>query len=524
MAEAFYSTDRISIVNLSATDAADEAAFLESAGFRELAAQYFKYLAMSDIGTFRWLTRGRQLEEMVPDTAQLARQLLTQDVREIYSPAFDEANRIRALYLTEDLYNFWRSRQRIGLVQQADRPLTQADEAYQKLVQKIYHTAKWKLQGEQPLVLRQLSPELQVLARIKTCRWAMPQAMPTMKGIPFVTQLLLKTPLYFSPAPAGPVYPLRPAAQDPLRSVMDGKREWFCYPLKTAGCVGFVYFHRDWFAPACALADLFPLADEAQCRRRPDFLILYGLKGQPAGFYLHQDHNLPIGWAGEEAALADPRLLKSLVDQMLDRCLDPVQAQPVSGTLAEFYFADESCRRLWVAGQDQEAVSAFLGALKQTALSADGPKRLAAIHVVFHGRGYLDSDEPRVAGWGAAVGAIGRCGELRGTLSFVDRERGIFYGPTDQDTAVLPIGSLQDVTTRYPLDLAVALDGRTRTLHRFRKASRAMNAFLAPDQQREGSQAIFARMLKDRVWLAGGAGSPEDAAAVYAAMIGGKQK
>ena len=40
--------------------------------------------------------------------------------------------------------------------------------------------------------------------------------------------------------------------------------------------LAFIYFHRDFISSAVSLANLFELANEDECRKKPDLICLFG--------------------------------------------------------------------------------------------------------------------------------------------------------------------------------------------------------------------------------------------------------
>lgn len=199
MREPFYMVNDTVILNFSSEYHQSLEQLVSSEGFKMFLARYLKDLAIRDIITFKWLTKSRKLEEMVAEIVVLAKQLLVLEIDEIYNPLVEFLNRTKTLFVLEDAYNYWRSKQRFSVVNASNEnryfnSFIEADSKFNQLVLQLYRILKEKLQGKTNIVYHQLQAGTGGGCIIKHYKWQPPAGYNFLKNIVFLNMVILKTP------------------------------------------------------------------------------------------------------------------------------------------------------------------------------------------------------------------------------------------------------------------------------------------------------------------------------------------
>ncbi|MBR0385719.1 MAG: hypothetical protein IJI05_04145, partial [Erysipelotrichaceae bacterium] len=283
MREAFYMNDRTVILNYSKGYYQNMEDLLNSEGFTMFISNYLKYLAVNHIRTYAWLTNGRGEEEMCKELVYITKQLLVLNPEEIFKPLMEDVNRMRALFIVEDAYNFWRRKQRFSIVNSTSSQslafgsFMDADAHYNQLVLSLYRICEEKLQGHQNRVYRQLQAGTNASCVVQNYRWKVLPGYSNLKGIPFINTVMLRTPIILHPESNKRTGTFEETDVNPLRNSRINYNDYFCFPIKVSDLLCFVYFHRDFMANGLSLANLFELATEEDCvQRKPDLLCIFG--------------------------------------------------------------------------------------------------------------------------------------------------------------------------------------------------------------------------------------------------------
>ena len=200
MREPFYMVDDTVILNFSSEYHQSLDQLVSSDGFKLFLERYLKDLAVRDIITFEWLTKSRKLEEMVNEIVVLTKQLLVLDIDEIYNPLVDVLNRTKTLFVLEDAYNYWRSKQRFSLINASSGNLSfnsfiEVDSKYNQLILQLYRTCQKKLRNKKSNVYRQLQAGTNGGCVIKRYKLALFNGYTFLKNVMFINTIVLKTPM-----------------------------------------------------------------------------------------------------------------------------------------------------------------------------------------------------------------------------------------------------------------------------------------------------------------------------------------
>ena len=87
---------------------------------------------------------------------------------------------------------------------------------------------------------------------------------------------MLRTPMILHPKSNKRTGMFTETDVNPITYFTGSDEEWFCFPCKIGTLLAFVYFHRDFISSAVSLGNLFELATEDECRKKPDLICLFG--------------------------------------------------------------------------------------------------------------------------------------------------------------------------------------------------------------------------------------------------------
>jgi len=500
MQQTFYMNERTAIINFSAAYYADPEQLLSSDGFTEFLSRYLKDLAVRDIGLYTWLTRGRQLEEMTKDMVRLTKQLMILDVDDIMDPMVDELNRMRALFVVEDAYNYWRQKQRYSIVgassssSLAFTSFIDADTRYNQLIIQIYRTCEQKLQGRTNSVYRQLQAGTNASLVTLNYRWAIPAGYNALKGIPFISTIMLRTPIMLHPLSNKREGFFTQRDTNPVKDLHINAQEWFCYPAKVGRLLCYVFFHRDFIASATALANLFDLATDAECsHQKPDLICIFGNPDEKDECTFHHDveNDIWVGSVSYDRKIEYFGYLKKMILTLHNVAQMAHGWLPIHGSMVDIYLRSGDHRSIVMIGDSGAGKSETIEALRKLSADTFGPEQITRMDIVFDDMGTLHQADGRIVAQGTEIGAFIRMDDLDKRTAYRDLERTIFMNPESTTNArlVLPVSSYQLITTDHPVDMVLYANNYEdkRGVHRFAGFEQAKEVFIRGRRMAKGT-------------------------------------
>ena len=261
MKESFYMSNNVVVLDFSSEYFQNVQELVSSNGFKVFIERYFKDLAINDINMFSWLTNNRSLDEMVKDVVKLTKSLLVLDVDDIFNNEYDQINRIKALYIVENAYNFWRRKQRFSYINVSTNKLSftsfmELDSKFNQLVLNLYRSCEEKLQGYSNKVYRQLQAGTNASFVVKKYRFQLANKYSFLKNVLFVNTVMLRTPIIFHSESNKRVGTFQQLQQFPVNPASFSSQNWFCYPCFVGKLLCYVYFHRDYCPSGIFLSNL----------------------------------------------------------------------------------------------------------------------------------------------------------------------------------------------------------------------------------------------------------------------------
>ncbi|MBQ7223891.1 MAG: phosphoenolpyruvate carboxykinase (ATP) [Erysipelotrichaceae bacterium] len=492
MREELYITDKNAILNYSAAFYQNAEELLNGEGFRLFMENYLKNLAIRDIKVFSWLTKGRSMEDMIPELILVTKQLLVLDVDEIYSTLLFSPNRLKALYIVEDAYNYWRRKERFAIVNStssnslAFNSFIDADTRYNWIILQIYRTCEEKLQGRKNRIYRQLQAGTNACAVLQTYRWKTFPGYGVLKSIPFITTVMLRTPILLHTVSNKREGFFEEVDYNPIRNCSVNQKDWLCYPIKVGRMLCYVYFHRDFISSAISLSNLFEIATEEEClKNQPDLIVLFGNRDHKDACVFNYDSENDV-WVGSVSYSSKIEYFGYLKKMILT--LHNVRAMqhgslPLHGSMIDIFFKNNQRKTMIMIGDSGAGKSETIEAIKTLNQDIIGDLKISRMDVVFDDMGsmYIEQDG-HVYASGTEIGAFVRLDDLAKGTAYRDMERTIFFNPESSVNArlVSSISSYEMVSSHHPIDMVLYANNYDDKVgvHRFATYKEAKKVFI----------------------------------------------
>jgi len=464
MRDFLYMGSNVVVMNFSAEYAGNAMDLVASKGFKVFLERYLKDLAIRNIKAYEWVTRSHLMEEMIAELVKLTKQLLVLDIDEIYNPLVDSLNRQKALYIVEDAYNYWRSKQRFSIVNVSNSPLSftnfiEADGNYNQAVLTVYRTCEEKLQGKKNRVYRQLQAGTNTSCVVKNYKWDAPYGYTFLKSIPFVNTVMLRTPIMFHSKSNKRTGIFQQADVNPVKTISMNNQEWLCFPIKVSGLLCFVYFHRDFMANGMCLANLFEIASEEECTNaKPDLVVLFGNQDErDEGTFFHDEiNNIWVGSISHDWKVEYFGYMKKIILTLHNLAKMTAGALPIHGSMMEIYFKNGKKKSLILIGDSGAGKSETIEAVKFLSANDTGEDKIEKIDVIFDDMGSLKVVDGQVVANGTEIGAFVRLDDLDKRTAYQDLERTIFLNPERSNSRLVnPIASYELVSANHQVDMVL---------------------------------------------------------------------
>ena len=282
MKDAIYIKKQTAVLNFSTFFPTTSEEFLSSDGFRVIAKHYLLDLQKRDQVSFNWLVEDNSIDDFIPKMVRFLKLLLVLDLSEFTQSEKRDIYRVGKL--VEDFYNYWRNIQRVSTIKLSSSSSGQvsnfidADTRFNSLIISTYRAFQEKIQGYKNKVYRQLQAGTNASMILRDVKWDMPSGYETLKGIPFVDSILLRTPLLLHPEGTKRYGSFILSDVNAFNQLKLNRHEWFCYPAKVGELLIFIYVHFDFSFSGITNANLFELASPSEIvNRKPDGIVLFGL-------------------------------------------------------------------------------------------------------------------------------------------------------------------------------------------------------------------------------------------------------
>lgn len=473
----------MALINFSKSYYTTTDELISSDSFDTFLTAFLKDYELSNPRMFRWFTRELPLDAVKSDTKRLMKVLMVLDLQEVHHPLVKENEKL--LSVVEDAYRFWRNMQRYSFIQTSSRKgleysnFIEADNNYNQMVLNMYRTIQQKIQGSKNRVYRQLQAGTNASFVLSRYNWNIPAEYETLRSIPFINTILLRTPLIIHTKSNKRTGMFSECMTNPIFDFIKGDEEWFCFPCKVGKLLTFFYFHRDYTPSAVALSNLFELADESECiNHKPDCIVLFG---NPDGkkdttFYHDVHHDIWVGKVSYDDVIHYFGYTKKMCLTLHNLCMMEKGWLPIHGAMINLHLKDGSTKGLMFIGDSGAGKSETI-----EALSAVAKDEIVSSEIVFDDMGSIHLENGMIKAQGTEIGAFVRLDDLDKGTAYRDIDRSVFFNPENTNARiVIPAAPHSVVVDSHPVDMVIYANNYDdkRGLHRFMDKEEAKTTFL----------------------------------------------
>lgn len=472
MKETLYLNNDLAIVNFSAGYATTGDQLLNSSTFSNYVHNFIDYLKENNEDLYYYAVGGKTAREATVDLLRLFRMMRIFKIDEIESSYLNDKGRL--LEFLEEMYNFWKKHQRFSVVTVGtasalqDISFVTADSNFNNMVLTLYRNLEESLMGRKNRVYRQMQAGTNAAIAVSVKQPKLSNTYDALKDIPFITSIMLRTPMILHPKSNKRTGMFTETDVNPITYFTGSDEEWFCFPCKIGTLLAFVYFHRDFISSAVSLGNLFELATEDECRKKPDLICLFGNQDDKNETVFHYDATDDI-WVG--SLTYDEKI--EYFGYMKKMCLTLHNLRkmqhgwlPIHGAFVNITLHNGKRKGIMLMGDSGAGKSESIEALKIA-----GKDVIKDIEVVFDDMGTIHIEDGVPYGQGTEIGAFIRLDDLDPGTPYRDMDRSIFMNPESSNNArvITPAAPYEVVAMNHKIDLFAYANNYDNEsgLHRF---------------------------------------------------------
>ena len=485
MKEAYYYRDGKVILNYSKKYVTSMHDIVSTEIFEGFLNEFLEHLEKSHNELYRFLKDNTPEDsDVTKEIINVVRSLLISNPEDIDHPFAKKPRWF--LEVIEAAYRFWRRTERYSVLYTTNEEGFQiqnfldADNRVNDVVLSFYREVQQKMQGTSNRVFRQLQAGTNASMLLSYYKWDIPEGYEELSGIPFVNEILLRTPLLLHSKFNKRTNTFIDAEYNPVKDFAKGEEEWVCYPAKVGSLLIYAFFHRDFVTSAVAIANLFELADKKESiSRKPDAIMLFG---NPDGkddttFYYDETNDI---WVGKNSAKPEIEYFgytKKSILTLHNLVMMQKGWLPIHGAMVNVVLKDGKKKGIVIMGDSGAGKSETLEALNVMASDL-----IDYQETVFDDMGTLHIDEEgNIRAEGTEVGAFVRLDDLDKGTAYRDMDRSIFFNPEKSNArVVLPAAPYHVVVKDHPIDCFLYANNYTdkRGLHFFGDKEEAKQVFI----------------------------------------------
>lgn len=455
MKETLYLNKNLAIINYSASYSRTYDSFMNSSTFRNFVRIYIDYLKEFDEDIYYYALNGKNPREACFELCKLFRQLTILNLDEIDSDYLNDRGKL--LNFIEELYNYWKEHQRFAIINSGKGNAVQessfidADTGFNDLIRGLYRKIEQKVQGRSNRVFRQLQAGTNACVALRSNPSKLSAKYDVLKGIPFIDSVMLRTPMILHPRSNKRTGSFEERMDNPIHTFTGNKDTWFVYPCKIGSLLAFLYIHRDFIASGIALANLFELANEDECKRKPDLICLFGNEDglNECTFHHDKEESLWVGCVSYNERIEYFGYLKKMSLTLHNLAMMDKGWLPIHGAFVNVTLKSGKRKGIMLMGDSGAGKSESIEALK-----AMGNEKIRNIEVVFDDMGSIHLEDGIPYGQGTEIGAFIRLDDLDKGTPYRDMDRSIFMNPDSLNARVItPAAPYEVVATNHKIDM-----------------------------------------------------------------------
>lgn len=454
MKDAIYIKKQTAVLNFSTFFPTTSEEFLSSDGFRVIAKHYLLDLEKRDQVSFAWLVEKDSIEDFIPKMIRYLKLLLVLDLSEFTQSESKDIYRVGRL--VEDFYNYWRNLQRVSTIKLSSSSSGQvsnfidADTRFNSLIISTYRAFQEKIQGYKNKVYRQLQAGTNASMVLRDVKWDMPLGYETLKGIPFVDSILLRTPLLLHPEGTKRYGSFILSDVNPFEQLKLNRHEWFCYPAKVGELLIFVYVHFDFSFSGITNANLFELASPSEIiNRKPDGIVLFGLddKSEESTYSYDSTNDFWVAKVPYMTKIEYYGYMKKMVLTMHNAIMMKKKWLPIHGSMINIHFKGRAPIGVVFMGDSGAGKSETIEAMQLL-----NHPELVSMDVIFDDMGSFHIENGKLVAQGTEIGAFIRLDDLDKGSPYKTMDRSIFMNPESVNArVVIPVSPYSMIVENHPV-------------------------------------------------------------------------
>ena len=483
MKDAIYIKKQTAVLNFSTFFPTTSEEFLSSDGFRVIAKHYLLDLEKRDQVSFAWLVEKDSIEDFIPKMIRYLKLLLVLDLSEFTQSESKDIYRVGRL--VEDFYNYWRNLQRVSTIKLSSSSSGQvsnfidADTRFNSLIISTYRAFQEKIQGYKNKVYRQLQAGTNASMVLRDVKWDMPLGYETLKGIPFVDSILLRTPLLLHPEGTKRYGSFILSDVNPFEQLKLNRHEWFCYPAKVGELLIFVYVHFDFSFSGITNANLFELASPSEIiNRKPDGIVLFGLddKSEESTYSYDPTNDFWVAKVPYMTKIEYYGYMKKMVLTMHNAIMMKKKWLPIHGSMINIHFKGRAPIGVVFMGDSGAGKSETIEAMQLL-----NHPELVSMDVIFDDMGSFHIENGKLVAQGTEIGAFIRLDDLDKGSPYKTMDRSIFMNPESVNArVVIPVSPYSMIVENHPVHYFLYANNYVKEvgLKTVNKASELKNVFI----------------------------------------------
>lgn len=454
MKDAIYIHKQTAVLNFSTFFPTTSEEFLSSDAFKVIAKHYLLDLQKRDVTSFDWLCEKDSIDSFIPKMVRFLKLLLVLDLNEFSQNENRDIYRIGRL--VEDFYNYWRNLQRVSTIKLSSSSSGQvsnfidADTRFNSLIISTYRAFQEKIQGYKNKVYRQLQAGTNASMVLREVKWDIKDGYESLKGIPFVDSILLRTPLLLHPEGTKRYGSFIYNDVNPFDQLKLNRHEWFCYPAKVGELLIFIYVHFDFSFSGITNANLFELASSSEIvNRKPDGIILFGLddKTDESTYSYDKKNDFWVAKVPYMTKIEYYGYMKKMVLTMHNAIMIKKSWLPIHGSMINIHFKGKAPIGVVFMGDSGAGKSETIEAMQLL-----NHPELISMDVIFDDMGSFHMENNRLVAQGTEIGAFIRLDDLDKGSPYKTMDRSIFMNPESVNArVVIPVSPYSMIVENHPV-------------------------------------------------------------------------
>jgi hypothetical protein len=454
MKDAIYINKQTAVLNFSTFFPTTSEEFLSSDAFKVIAKHYLTNLQKRDQLSFDWLCENDSIEVFIPKMVRFLKLLLVLDLSEFTQDERRDMHRVGQL--VEDFYNYWRNLQRVSTIKLSSNSSGQvsnfidADTRFNSLIISTYRAFQEKIQGYKNKVYRQLQAGTNASMVLREVKWNITEGYESLKGIPFVDSILLRTPLLLHPEGTKRYGSFVYNSFNPFDQLKLNRHDWFCYPAKVGKLLIFIYVHFDFSFSGITNANLFELASPSEIvNRKPDGIILFGLddKTEESSYSYDSKNDLWVAKVPYMTKIEYYGYMKKMVLTMHNAIMMKKSWLPIHGSMINIHFKGKEPIGVVFMGDSGAGKSETIEAMQLL-----NHPELISMDVIFDDMGSFHMEEGKLVAQGTEIGAFIRLDDLDKGSPYKTMDRSIFMNPESVNArVVIPVTPYSMIIENHPV-------------------------------------------------------------------------